>query len=88
VLPPNFASDALCEGILRWLEEIAATAGIKRWDAQMVDQDLVVLQLELGEDAVTTNPIPLRAHQLGLDGLEKILKRVGELGTGCLTHAQ
>lgn len=88
VLPPNFASDALCEGILRWLEGIASTAGIKRWDAQMVDQDLVVLQLELGEDAVTTNPIPLRAHQLGLDGLEKILKRVGELGTGCLTQAQ
>ncbi len=88
VLPPNFASDAICAGILRWIEAIAATAGIKRWDAQLVDQDLVVLQLELGDDAVTTNPIPLRAHQLGLDGLEQILKRVGELGSGCLTKPQ
>jgi hypothetical protein len=88
VLVPDFASDALCAGILRWVESIAETVGIKRWDAQMVDQDLVVLHLELGEDAATTTPIPLRAHQLGLSGLEEILKRVSELGTGCFTKSQ
>lgn len=87
VLTPDFASDALREGILRWLQAIAGRVGIRRWDAQVVDQDLVVLQLELGDDATATTPIPLRAHQLGLGGIEAILDVVSKLGTGCLSRA-
>jgi hypothetical protein len=46
---------------------------------------LVVLQLEVGEDAQHTSPIPLRAHQLGLDGIEALLGKVAAVGTGNLT---
>jgi hypothetical protein len=88
VLAPEFASDAIVSGIMRWVDSIHASHGIRRWDAQPVDKDLVVLQLEVGEEAETTCPIPLRAHQLGLDGIENILARVAALGSGHLHRPQ
>ncbi len=88
VLAADFAAEAIANGLIRWLEAIHTSHGIRRWDAQPVDQDLVVLQLEIGEDAETTCPIPLRAHQLGLDGIERVLARVASLGSGYLNKPQ
>ncbi len=84
-LVPTFASESIAAGLDLWIEAIHAMHGIRRWDVQQVDQDLVVLQLEVGEDAIHTSPIPLRAHQLGLDGIEALLAKVATLGSGNLT---
>lgn len=76
---PNFASEAIADGILRWLDEIHARNGIARWDVHQVDQDALLLLLEVGEDAQFMSPIQLRAHQLGIDGVQRILFRVASL---------
>lgn len=83
-LVPNYASEAMEAGILRWLSVIDAEFGIGRWDVQPVNQDLVVLQLEVGERPGHTSPIPLRAHQLGLPGIERIIGYVSAVGKGVL----
>lgn len=88
VLTPNFASEGIGEGIDVWLEAIAQLLGIKRWDVQQADLDAVVLQLEVGDDAREVAIIPLRAHQLGLDGIEQQLTKVARLGSGFLTRPQ
>lgn len=84
VLAPDFASEALLSGIMLWLRHVHETVGIGRWDAIPADQDCVILQLELGEDATRTSPVVLRAHQLGLEGIKKILDFVASLGGSLL----
>lgn len=88
VSPPDHAGEALVCGITTWLEEIHRSHGIGRWDLQPVDQDLVVLQLEVGDEATRTSPIPLRAHQIGLDGIERIVAVAARLGRGYLSPPQ
>jgi hypothetical protein len=87
-LIPGFASEAIADGLDAWLKGIAKAAPIRRWDVQQADQDIVLLQLELGDDATHTRAIPLRAHQLGLDGIEDRIKVVAGLGTGYLNAPQ
>lgn len=86
--PPSFASEALVDGIICWFDAIHAHSGIYRWDVEQVDQDVVTLHLEVGEDAKETSAIPLRAHQLGIYGVENILKHVAAIGTGLITKPQ
>lgn len=83
-LVPNYASESMEAGILRWLTTLHQMFGIGRWDVQPVNQDLVVLQVEVGERPGHTSPIPLRAHQLGLPGIERIIGYVASVGTGIL----
>jgi hypothetical protein len=84
VLPPQFASEAIASGLAAWVTAIHQKFGLKRWDVQQCDQDQAVLQLEVGEGAVHTSPIPVRTHQLGLDGIETILAHVAQMGSGYL----
>lgn len=86
--PPSFASEALADGISCWLDAIHAHNGICRWDVEQVDQDVVNLHLEVGEDANETSAIPLRAHQLGICGVENTLKHVAAIGSGLITKPQ
>lgn len=76
---PDFASEAITDGMLRWLSEIHACNGIGRWDVDQVDQDVVTLLLEVGELPQRASPIQLRAHQLGIDGIQRILSHVAAL---------
>ena len=84
-LQPTFASESIAAGLSLWVDAIHSHHGIRRWDVQQVDQDVVVLQLEVGENATHTSLIPMRAHQLGLDGIELLLCKVAAIGTGNLT---
>lgn len=88
VLAPSFSSEAIASGLSTWLSRIAGEHGLRRWDAQQADQDVLVLQLEVGEDAAASAVVPLRAHQLGLDGIEDCVRHVVGLGTSCFTKAQ
>lgn len=72
-LVPGFAAEAILDGVITWLKVIHAEEGIGRWDATPIDQDTVVLQLEVGEER-RSSTVPLRAHQIGLDGVEQVLK--------------
>lgn len=86
VLVPDFASESMSAGLLEWIKTIHMQCGIGRWDAVPVDQDLVVLHLEVGENPSKTSPIPLRAHQLGLDGIRSVVEYVAAIGSGTLAH--
>ena len=86
--PPSFASEALTDGIICWLDAIHAHSGIYRWDVEQIDQDVVTIHLEVGEDAKETSAIPLRAHQLGIYGVENTLRHVAAIGTGLITKPQ
>ena len=85
VRPPSFASEALADGIICWLDAIHANNGVYKWDVEQVDQDVVTLHLEVGENALETSAIPLRAHQLGIYGVENVLKHVAAIGSGLIT---
>lgn len=87
-LVPNYASEALEEGLKRWLAAIHQKCGIGRWDATPMNQDLVMLQLEVGDSPGHTSPIPLRAHQLGLDAVDRIIAYVDSVGRGLLPSPQ
>lgn len=82
-LVPGFAADSILDGVLTWLQVLNEEEGIGQWDATPVDQDTVVLQLEVGEER-RVSTVPLRAHQIGLEGIEQILKRLqkvcGQMG--------
>jgi hypothetical protein len=84
VFVPDYASEALLAGLLFWVQRLHETVGIHRWDAVPAGKDVVILQLELGEDARKTSPIVLRAHQLGIGGVQKVLDYVAKTGTGLL----
>lgn len=84
VLVPDYASEALLAGLLAWVQRLHEVVGIYRWDAVPAGKDVVILQLELGEDARKTSPIVLRAHQLGIEGVQKVLDLVAKTGTGLL----
>lgn len=88
VLTPSFASEAIESGVDAWLRTLVDQHGMRRWDVQQADQDVVLLQLEVGEDQPYAALIPLRAHQLGLDGVERCIARVADLGTDCFTQPQ
>lgn len=88
VLTPAFASEAIESGMDAWLTSLVEHHGIRRWDVQQADQDVVLLQLEIGEEQPFAALVPLRAHQLGLDGVEKCIARVAGLGTSCFTKPQ
>jgi len=79
VLTPAFASEAIAEGLDRWFGAIASAYELKGWDMHQCDQDLVIAHLEVGEDAANTSAVPLRAHQLGLDGIERRLSQLSAL---------
>lgn len=86
--PPCFASEALIDGIINWISAIHAHNGITRWDVEQVDLDVANLYLEVGEYSTHTSVIPLRAHQLGIYGVQSVLMHVAKLGTGLITTPQ
>lgn len=86
--PPCFASEALIDGLITWISAIHAHNGIARWDVEQVDLDVANLHLEVGEYPSHTSVIPLRAHQLGIYGVQSVLMHVATLGTGLITTPQ
>jgi hypothetical protein len=78
VLEPKFSSEAIRTGIMEWIKAIHETCGINSWDAIPVARDMVILHLSVGEQD-HLSPIPLRAYQIGLDGVETVLGMVGTL---------
>jgi hypothetical protein len=87
VMQPTFASEAIATGVHGWVKSIHQERGIGRWDVVPVGQDLVLLHLEVGESPSHTSPIPLHAHQLGLDGIRAIIEYVAAVGSGMLSPA-
>jgi hypothetical protein len=86
-MQPTFASEAIATGVHGWVKSIHQERGIGRWDVVPVGQDLVLLHLEVGESPSHTSPIPLNAHQLGLDGVRAIIEYVAAVGSGMLSPA-
>lgn len=87
VLTPAFATDAIAAGLDRWLECIASQHPIHRWNVHQADQDVVLLQLQVGDEPAAAT-IPIRASQLGLPGIEDRLKRVAAITAGSFGLAQ
>ena len=79
VLTPDFACEAFAEGLLAWVAALHRECGIVRWDATPVDQDLVVLQVSFGDQEGEASEIPLRAHQVGLEGMKRIVDFVAKV---------
>ncbi len=82
VLTPAFATDAIGAGLDEWIAAVASEHGIGRWDVQHADQDVVLLHLHVGEQGTPPAVIPLRAHQLGLPGIEERLAKVSGFSLG------
>lgn len=78
VLTPDFSSSAIKAGLMAWLDGIHLACGIHHWDAIPTAKDMVMLILETGDDR-TTSKIPLRAHQIGFDGIQQVLARVAAI---------
>lgn len=87
VLAPALASTAIEQGILKWLMQLHEGHGIDRWDLMQINQDLSMLQLEVGDNPGHTSPIPLRAHQLGIDGVQRVVAYVNSIGRRIRTAA-
>ena len=78
---PDYASSALQKGLMRWLDALHAVHPILRWDAMPAGNDAVYLQLVLEDDEPVVSRFMLRAHQLGMDGVAKVLDHVAKLAT-------
>lgn len=76
---PDYASSALQKGLVRWLDALHAEHPIRRWDAMPAGNDAVYLQLVLGDDEPVVSRFMLRAHQLGMDGVAKVIEHVAKL---------
>lgn len=87
VLAPDLASTAIEQGIIRWLMQLHEGHGIDRWDLMQINQNLAILQLEVGDKPGLTSPIPLRAHQLGIDGVQRVVEYVNSIGRRIRTTA-
>lgn len=88
VLTPDFACEAFAEGLLAWIAALHRECGIVRWDATPVDQDLVILQISLGDHEGEVSEIPLRAHQVGLEGVKRIVDFVAQVSEQSLRPTQ
>lgn len=76
---PDYASSALQKGLIQWLDALHVTTPIVRWDAIPAGNDAVYLQMVLDDDEPVVSRLMLRAHQLGMDGVARVLERVATL---------
>jgi hypothetical protein len=72
VLTPHFFGYAVEEGLMAWVRAIHNVRAIVSWTIQQPALDVRILSLWFGE-AEEAFHIPLRAYQLGLDGIERVL---------------
>lgn len=87
VLAPDFSSNAIKSGLLSWLDAIHLRCGIKHWDAIPTAKDMVMLMLEAGSENGSAR-IPLRAHQIGFDGIQQVLSRAATLANSKTSMAR
>lgn len=78
---PDYASAALHAGLAQWLEALNAAHPVRHWDAVPAGNDSVYLQIVTGDEEPNVSRLMLRAHQLGMDGVAKILALVAELSS-------
>ena len=76
---PDYASSALLKGLIQWLDALHVTTPILTWDAIPAGNDAVYVQMVLDGDEPVVSRLILRGHQLGLDGVARILDRVAKL---------
>lgn len=76
---PDYASSALQKGLVHWLGALHEVHPILRWDAMPAGNDAVYLQVVLEDDEPVHSRFMLRAHQLGMDGVAKVLDHVAKL---------
>lgn len=86
VLTPNFSAEAIRTGLIGWMSALHSQCGIGKWDVTPVAQDMVILHLEVGDQGAMSQ-IPLRAHQIGLDGIQDVLTHVATIGA-CASGAK
>ncbi len=80
VLAPDFAAEAIQAGIEAWIPALREYCGARLWDVEMYNQDTVIVHLQADEEAAKTCAVPLRAHQVGLDGIQSIVNVAGQHG--------
>ena len=74
-LLPDLASRSIADGLVAWITALQTELGIGAWDANPVSQNTVILELGLGDEGHTCQ-LPLHAHQIGLDGVDRVLSCV------------
>lgn len=77
---PDYASTALQNGLVLWLDALNDVLPIQGWDAVPAGNDRVLLQIVTAhEEGSDVCRLMLRAHQLGMDGVAKVLAHVANL---------
>lgn len=83
----DLASGAIEAGVTMWLKALSTRYGFGTWDAQPSGQDRVDLFVELMEADTPFAQIPLRAHQIGMAGVERVIASVAAMTTPRPLHA-
>ena len=78
---PDFADQALEAGLKMWLNALQTRYGIGRWNVAPRGGDRVDIYFELTGSSDQPVCIPIRTYQIGVKGVERVIKRLAELGT-------
>jgi hypothetical protein len=70
---PQLAADAITSGATSWIEALHCQYRFDRWNLEHIGAGAAVLHLECSEPDPFSVGIPLLAHQMGLDGIQKVL---------------
>lgn len=74
VASPMFGDQAIECGLKMWLSKLGSEIGFKAWSVGQMQGDMIELQMLLNTDeGGKWISVPVRAHQVGVDGVERII---------------
>jgi hypothetical protein len=71
---PDKFSDAVLEGLRAWMRELFRRHLLRGWHIDFGYDDTVVVELTSAQEDSSSALIPLRLHQIGMQGLELLLQ--------------
>lgn len=77
---PELADNALVSGLRLWLASLHKKYTFGRWDVVTCGGDRIELSIELKNCDQSDARIPLRGYQIGMDGIESLIREVQHLG--------
>lgn len=82
---PELADKALVSGLRLWLASLHKKYEFGRWDVFTCGGDRIDLSVELKNCEQSDARIPLRGYQIGMDGIESLVREVKQLGDAGVT---
>ncbi len=71
---PEFMDTGIASGIADWMSVMNKTYPFRSWSVETFGTDLVELWIQLDDDQKRSIRVPLCKHQLGINGLNRILE--------------